>query len=319
MKAVSLLCIALVGGLVHGAAGAAPWPERTVKFIVPFPPGGPADGSMRIVTRRLTEMWGQPVIVENRAGVQGMIAAAAAPSDGHTLLLGAGSGMVTAPLMNKKLSYRPADFAPVGLLATSTAILTANPGAGLKTVKELVSRAKASPGALSYSSAGIGSPGHLTMEMFQQRTGTKMVHIPYRGGTPAVNDLMAGQVQVGVNATPTVIPHLQAGKLVPLAVTSHKRDRALPDVPTMGEAGVPNLEYEVWYAIFAPAKTPAVVVDKISADIRKVLAEPETQKLFQGQGNEATGTTPAQLTRMVQQETQAWSKLIKERNLTLEE
>jgi len=318
MKALTLFGLAAIGCLIQASAAAA-WPERSVKFVVPFPPGGPADGSMRIVVKRLAEMWGQPVIVENKAGAHGTIAVAHAPADGYTLLLGAGSGMVTAPLMNKKLSYKPADFLPVSLLATSSSILTTHPGTGMKTVKDLLNQAKASPGTLSYGSSGIGSPGHLTMEMFQQRTGTRMTHIPYRGGAPVVTDLMGGVVHVAVNATPTVIPHLQSGKLVALAVTSRKRDRALPDVPTMAEAGVPQLEFDVWYAIFAPAKTPAAVVDRISADLRKVLAEPETQRLFVAQGNEAAGSTPAQLGRMVQDETQVWSKLIKERNLTLDE
>ena len=318
MKAITFFGLAAIGCLIHAGAVAA-WPERTVKFVVPFPPGGPADGSMRIVTRRLGELWGQPVIVENKAGVHGTIGVATAPADGYTLLLGAGSGMVTAPLMNKKLTYKPVDFVPVSLLATSSSILTTHPGTSIRTVKDLVAHAKAQPGSISYGSAGIGSPGHLMMEMFQQRTGTKMTHIPYRGGAPVVTDLMGGVVQIAVNATPTVIPHLQSGKLVALAVTSRKRDRALPEVPTMAEAGVPQLEFDVWYAIFAPARTPATVVDKISADIRKVLAEPETQRLFQVQGNEAAGTTPAQLGRMVQDETQVWSRLIKERNLTLDE
>ena len=319
MKAISLFVLAAIGCLIHVAAAAATWPERTVKFIVPFPPGGPADGSMRIVTRRLTEMWGQPVIVENKPGAQGTITAATAAPDGYTLLLSAGSGMVTAPLMNKKLTYRPSDFLPVTLLATSSSILTTHPGTGMKTVKDLLAQARANPGQLSYGSAGIGSPGHLAMELFQQRTGTKMTHIPYRGGSPVVTDLMGGVVQLAVNATPTTIQHLQSGKLVPLAVTSRKRDRSLPEVPTMAEAGVPNLEYDVWYGIFAPARTPAAIVDKVSADIRKVLAEAGSQRLFQTQGNEAAGSTPAQLARMVQDETQSWAKLIKERNLTLEE
>ena len=319
MKAFSLLGLAAIACLVHATAAAAPWPERTVKFVVPFPPGGPADGSMRIVTRRLTELWGQPVIVENKPGAQGTGTVATAAPDGYTLLLSAGSGMVTAPLMNKKLSYKPSDFLPVTLLATSSSILTTHPGTGMRSVKDLLAQARANPGGLSYGSAGIGSPGHLVMEMFQQRTGTKMTHIPYRGGSPVVTDLMGGVVQLAVNATPTTIPYLQSGKLVALAVTSRKRDRALPDVPTLAEAGVPNLEFDVWYGVFAPAKTPAAIVDKVSADIRKVLAEAESQRLLHTQGNEAAGSTPAQLARMVQDETQAWGKLVHERKLTTEE
>lgn len=318
MKHLAIILLSIASGLLCSPAVAA-WPERAVKFVVPFAPGGPADAAMRIVSRRLNEVWGQPVIIDNKPGAPGIASAATAPADGYTLLLGAGSTIVTAPLINKKLAYKASDFAPVTLLTTSTSILTAHPSLGVKNLKDFIAYAKANPGTVFFSSSGLGSPGHLTMEMFQQRTGTKLTHVPYKGGAPAMIDLVAGVVHVGVNATPTVMQYVQSGKLVPLAVASPQRDRLLPDVPTTGEAGVANLEFEVWYGIFAPTKTPAAVIDKVSADLRKILIEPEVQKLLRAQGNDAVGTTPAQLGKRVQDETQTWGKLIRDRNLSIDE
>lgn len=319
MRRLGTLLLAITSGLISFSAQAASWPERTVKIVVPFAAGGPADGAMRIAARRLNDLWGQPVIIENKPGAPGISSVAASPADGYTLLLGAGSSIVTAPLINKKIAYKAVDFAPISLLTTSTSILTAHPTLGVKSVKELIANAKANPNTINFSSSGLGSPGHLMMEMFMQRTGTRMTHVPYKGGAPAVIDLVGGIVHAGVNATPTVIQHIQTGKLVPLAVASHNRDRSLPDVPTMAEAGVPNLEFDVWYGVFAPAKTPVAIINKISGDLRKILAEPDVQKQLRAQGNEAGGTTPAQLAKMVQDETQVWGKLIRDRNLTLDE
>jgi tripartite-type tricarboxylate transporter receptor subunit TctC len=318
MRRLATVVLALAGGLSCASALAA-WPERTVKIVVPFAAGGPADGAMRIAARRLNEVWGQPVIVENKPGASGISSVAMAPGDGYTLLLGAGSSIVTAPLINRKLPYRTTDFAPVALLTTSTLILTAHPGLGVKSLKDFLAYAKSNPGALNFSSSGQGSPGHLMMEMLQQRTGTKMTHVPYKGGAPAVIDLVGGIVQAGVNATPTVINYIQAGKLLPLAVASRSRDRSLPEVPTMAEAGLPHLEFDVWYGLFAPVKTPATIIGRISTDLRQVLAEPEVQKQLRAQGNEAAGTTPAQLGQLVHDEIQVWGRLIRERNLSLDE
>jgi tripartite-type tricarboxylate transporter receptor subunit TctC len=317
MKRIAATLLALAAASTLPAQAA--WPERPVKIIVPFAAGGPADSAMRIVGKRLAESWGQPVVVENKPGAPGMVSVASAPPDGYTLLLGAGSNIVTAPLVNKRLAYKPQDFAPITVLVTSTSILTVHPGVGVKSLKEFIAYAKAKPGRVNYSSSGVGSPGHLLMEMFQQRTDTTMTHIPYKGGAPAVAELMGGFVQAGLNATPSVIQHVQAGKLVALAVTSKKRDRSLPTVPTMAEAGVANLDFDVWYGLFAPAKTPKDVVEKVSADVRKALAYAEVEKAIQAQGNETAGSTPQQLARRVQEETQAWGKLVHERKLTTEE
>lgn len=318
MRRLGTVLLGIASCLVCISALAA-WPERAVKIVVPFAAGGPADGAMRIAARRLAEEWGQPVVVENKPGAPGISSVATAPGDGYTLLLGAGSSIVTSPLINKKIPYKAADFAPITLLTTSTSILTVHPSLGVKTLQGFIAYARANPGTVCFSSSGLGSPGHLMMEMFQQRTGTKMTHVPYKGGAPAVIDLIGGVVHAGVNATPTVIQHIQSNKLLPLAVANRHRDPSLPDVPTMAEAGVADLEFDVWYGVFAPVKTPAGIIGKVSADLRKILAEPAVQKQLRAQGNEPGGTTPAQLAKMVQDETQIWGKLIRERNLSLDE
>lgn len=317
MKRTTLIVLALASSLTSFAANAA-WPDRPVKVIVPFPAGGSADVAMRIVGKRLGEAWHQPVVIENKPGAPGMVSAAASRPDGYTLLLGAGSSVVTAPLVNKKLAYKANDFAPVSLLVTSTLILVANPNLRVKSVTDLVNYAKHHPGELNYSSPGIGSPGHLMMELFQERTGTKMTHVPYKGGAPAVQELVAGLVQLGVNATPSVIQQVQGGKLVPLAIASKNRDRSLPNVPTMEEAGIPNFKFDVWYAIFAPNKTPQEIVQKLSNDIRQVLNEARTQEMIKAQGNQPTGSTPQQLGKLVSDETQVWNKLINDRKISID-
>jgi tripartite-type tricarboxylate transporter receptor subunit TctC len=318
MKRIAAALLALAAAASTLPAQAA-WPERPVRFIVPFAAGGPADNAMRIVGKRLAEIWGQPVVVENKPGAPGMTAVATAPPDGYTFLLGAGSSIVTTPLVNKRLAYKPQDFAPVCLMTTSSMILTVSPALGVKTLKDFVAYAKSHPGRVNYSSTGMGSPGHLLMEMFEQQTGTAMTHVPYKGSPPAIADIIAGFVQAGINATPSVIPHVNAGKLLPLAVVARTRDPSLPNVPTMAESGVRALDFEAWYGLFAPAKTPQPVIEKVSADVRRALAYAEVEKGIQAQGNQTAGGTPQQLARRVQDEIHVWDKLVRERKLTLDE
>ncbi|CAN7343090.1 tripartite tricarboxylate transporter substrate binding protein [Acidovorax sp. LjRoot118] len=319
MKRFASLLTAAALSLTSLAAHAA-WPDHSVRFIVPFPAGGPSDAAMRVVAKRLGELWGQPAVVENRPGAPGIVVAASAPADGYTFVLGAGSHMVTAPLMNPKLAYKPQrDFVPVSLLLTNTPVLTVHPSLKVKTLKDLISYAKAHPGELNYSSAGNGSPSHLMMEMFNDITGTKMTHIPYRGGAPSVQELLAGHVQLGINATPTVLQYVNTNKLTPLAVASARRDASMPNVPTMTEDGVPNFDYQIWYGIFAPANTPAAIVAKLSTDMQKLLAEPAIVQQMRAQGADAKGSTPQAFSRMVQADTAAWGKLIQEKKLSLDE
>jgi tripartite-type tricarboxylate transporter receptor subunit TctC len=319
MKHLVLLLVSAVLGFASAAAQAA-WPERPVKFIVPFPAGGPADNALRVVGKRLNEIWGQPVVIENRPGAPGMVFTASAAPDGYTLVLGAGSHIVTAPLMNTKLAYKPQrDFTPVSLLLTNTPLLAVHPSVPVKSVKDLIAYAKANPGSLNYSSAGLGSPSHLMMEMFEDVTGTKFTHVPYKGGAPAVQELIAGHVQLGANATPTVLQYINAGKLNALAVASSKRDRSLPNVPTMAESGVQNMEYVVWYGVFAPAKTPKPIVEKISADMQKVLSEPDVVATLRAQGADPEGLSPANFEKMIRADLRIWGKLIKDKKLSLDE
>lgn len=315
IKQLIALAVALVTFSGHAA-----WPEQPVKFIVPFPPGGPADNAMRVVAKKLGDIWGQPAVVENRPGAPGMVYAANAAPDGYTFVLGAGSHIVTSPLMNNKLAYKPErDFAPVSLILTNTPILTIHPGTGIKSVAELIANARKNPGKLNYGSAGVGSPGHLMMEMFNEVTKTSMTHVPYKGGAPAVAEMLAGHVQLGANATPSVLQHVIAGKLQPLAVASPQRDRSLPTVPTMLEAGVPNMEYLIWYGIFAPAKTPQAIVEKVSSDIQKTLADPQVAEAIRAQGSDPEATTPQKFAKMVAEDRKIWGKLIRDKKLSLQD
>lgn len=309
----------LLWALALQGAQAADYPDKPVRIVVPFPAGAAADAAMRVVARKMSDLWRQPVVIDNRPGVAGMLAVASAPADGYTLLLGAGSGMVTAPLLSSKLAYNPSrDFVPVGRVLINVPILTTHPSLGTNSLQELIALARKNPGALNYSSSGNGSPGHLSMEMFQAATGTRMVQIPYKGGAPAVNELVGGHVQLGINAVPSVVQQIKAGKLTPLAVASAKRSRALPNVPTMAEAGVKDFEYDIWYALFAPARTPSEVVSSASAMLRRALADPEVASLLIAQGAEPAPTTPQELARFIQDDRARWAKLVKERNLQLD-
>lgn len=302
------------------AAQAGEFPERPVKVLVPFPAGGAADNAMRVIGKKLTEYWKQQVLIENSAGVHAIKAGASAAPDGYSLLLAAGSQMVTGPLMRSKLPYHPQrDFVPVARLVTNPPVLVVHPSLGVKSVGELIALAKKKPGALNFSSSGIGSPNQLALELFQDMTGTDMVHVPYKGGAPSVIELVGGQVQLGINAIPSVLTHIRNQKLVPLAVASSQRARSLPDLPTIAEAGVAGFEYTIWYALFAPAKTPQPVVDKISADLQRALADPEVEKALLAQGNEPSPTSSAKLAQFIQQDTVRWQRLVKERNLKVEE
>ena len=299
----------------HGAL-AADYPTRPVRIIVPFPPGAAADGSTRAIARKLSDYWAKPVVVDNRPGIPGTQVAANAPADGYTLLLGSGSSMVTTPLSVPKIPYDPhKDFAPVSMGVTNPPILVTHPSLGARNVKDLIAVAKAKPGALNFNSSGTGGPNHLGMELFMSMTGTQMVHVPYKGGAPAMADLLAGQVQLGFHTIPTAMPHVKAAKLVALGVGSSKRARAAPEYPTIAET-VPGFEYNIWYGYFAPARTPAAIVEKVSADMRRALSDPEV--IQQLQGSEPAGSTPQELARYIKEDTVRWSKIVRERNLKVE-
>jgi tripartite-type tricarboxylate transporter receptor subunit TctC len=299
-------------------AHAADYPAKPVRIIVPFSAGAAADAVTRVVARKLTDYWGKQVLLDNRPGVPGIQVAAASTPDGYTLLMGAGSSMVTAPLMMVKPAYDPQkDFAPISRLVTIAPILTVHPSLPIKTVKDLIALAKAKPGTLNYSSSGTGAPNHLAMELFMVMTGTSMVHVPYKGGAPSVTELIGGQVQLGFNAIPSVLGQIKEGKLRALAVGSTHRARTLPDVPTIAET-VPGFEYEIWYGLFAPSKTPPEIVAKVSTDVQRALKEPDVVQQLVAQGTEPAPTTQQALAQYIKDDTARWTKIVRERNLKVQ-
>ena len=312
----SLALVAVIGAF-GTSAFAAEYPAKPVRIIVPFSAGAAADAVTRVVANKLITYWGKQVLLDNRPGVPGIQVAAQSAPDGYTLLMGAGSSMVTGPLMAAKPPYDPQrDFAPVSRLVTIAPILTAHPSVEAKSVKDLIALARKRPGELNYSSSGMGAPNHLAMELFLVLTGTNMVHVPYKGGAPSVTELIAGQVQLGFNAIPTVLQYVKDGKLRALAVGSPKRVRALPDLPAVAET-VPGFEYEIWYGLFAPAKTPAAIVAKVSTDVQRALGEPDVIQQLVAQGTEPAPTTPEALAQYIKDDTARWVKIVKERNLKL--
>ena len=314
----SLISIILLS-LSFTALAATPFPDKPVRIVVPFPAGAAADNAMRVVAKKLSEIWGQSVLIDNKPGAPGFLSVSMAPADGHTLVMGAGSNIVTGPLINSKLPYSPTkDFVPVGRVLVNVPVLVVHPSLGVKTLQDLVALARKKPGVLNYSSSGIGSPNHLAMEMLQAGTNTSFVHIPYKGGAPSVNELIGGHVQLGINAVPTVISHINGGKLLPIAVASAKRDRNLPLVPTIAESGVPGFEYEIWYAIFAPVKTSSAIVSKISADLQKTLADPDVISRLVEQGAEPKPSSAEELAQYILRDIDRWKLIIKDRNIKAE-
>jgi tripartite-type tricarboxylate transporter receptor subunit TctC len=304
--------------LLPFAAASADFPQRPIKLIVPYPPGSSADNAMRVVAPRMADILKQPILIESRPGVPGIQAAALAPADGHTLLMGANSALVTHPLMDSKLVYKPKDFASVGRVLLNQPVLVVHSSVPARSVKELVALARQKPGVLNYGSSSLGGPNHLSMELFQQMTGTQLVHVPYKGGAPAVQALTAGITQTAIFAVTSVMPAIRGGKLVPLAVMSGTRSRMLPEVPTIAEAGLPGCEYDIWYGLFAPAKTPPAVIQKINGAMLAALRDPAVIKSLHEQGAEPAPSTPQELATFVQQDTAQWSKIIRERKLQID-
>lgn len=309
--------IAALAGSVcaHGAETHAIYPNKPVRLIVSYPPGGTSDLVGRAVGQKLTETWRQQVVIDNRPGAGGIVGtelAAQSLPDGYTLLLGASSGLVLNPLLKKNLPYDTfRDFAPVSLLVVVPLLLVTNQSLPANSVKELIALAKKTPGKLNYASVGEGSPNHLGMELFKSMTGTDMVHVPYKSNNAAMPDFLAGQVQLMLNAIPSVLPHVKAGRLKALAVASAQRSQAVPTVPTVVEAGVPGFECVTWFALLAPAKTPRPLIGKLNTDVAKVLADREIVQRFVALGADARASTPEELTRFMRVETQRWGTVIR--------
>jgi tripartite-type tricarboxylate transporter receptor subunit TctC len=301
-------------GFAAVSADAQDYPDRPVKIIVPTPPGGPVDVIARLTANSLQNSLGKAFVVENRAGAGNTIgskdAAEAAP-DGYTLLYSSASGLVIAPLLHPDAGYDPLkSYDPVALVGESSNILVVNPAVPAKTVQELVAYAKANPGKVNFSSGGVGVLPHLIGEMFKARAGIDIVHVPYKGGGPSINDVVSGNVQMTFEGTSVLLPLIQAGRLRALAVTTPKRIPQLPDVPTMVESGFPNFVSTSWTGLLAPAHTPQPVIAKLNAAINAGLKTPEFKTALERLSNEPIGGSPADLTAVIKADLDKWSPIV---------
>jgi len=305
--------------LAAAASSAAAWPTKPITFIVPYPPGGGTDIVARIYQDPLAKQLGQPIIIENRGGAGGSIGtgvAAHATPDGHTLLFTLSSHTIN-PVIYPKLPFdTEKDFRPVSLVASLPQLFAVNPSTPYTSFKELMAYVKSHPGKLDYASVGIGSPSHMAGELLKMQSSTYMVHIPYRGGGPAVAATMAGDVPLLIVSIPAAMAQVRSGRLRPLAVSTKKRTPILPDVPTIAEAtGLKGYEVDSWYAVFAPAKTPDEVVTRMHKEIAAAAARPEVKARLLEQGAVATASSPEELGKMVKHEIEEWRAVVKRANI----
>jgi tripartite-type tricarboxylate transporter receptor subunit TctC len=292
-----------------------------MRFIVPYPPAGGTDIVARILNEPLAAALGQPIIIDNRGGAAGNLGtdiAAKSTPDGYTILFTLSSHTINPKLYDKLPFDVEKDFAPVSLAALIPQILVAHPSVPVNNVGELIALAKRDPGKLNYASVGTGSPGHIAGELFKLKTGADIVHVPYKGGGPAVTDTLGGQVQLLFVSIPAALQYVKAGKLKALAVTSDKRSQAAPDVPTIAESGVPDCVVNSWYGALAPAKTPPAIVAKLQAAFAKVLALPEVKEKLFLQGAEAASSTSAEFDRRIHDELKQWQYVIREAKIKAE-
>ena len=320
-RIVGLICL-----LALSSAAPATWaqdfPTKPIRLVVPYPPGGPTDLVGRLFATKLGEIWGQPVVVENRSGANGNIAAqlvAKTQGDGYTLLLHS-SSFVINPLMYKAPGYDPfADFTPISLLFDYKLIVVVHPSFAVTSLQELVAAAKAKPGTISYASAGgAGAPTHLSVEMFKQIAGIDLIHVPYQGGAPAVNDLLGGHVQMMFNNPTQSLPYIKAGKLRALATTGSVRMTQAPDLPTVAELGYAGFDVGTWFALWAPAGIPANTVSILNAGIVKVAAMKDVQDNLATHGLNGIGSSDAELARFQRSEQERWGKVIRAANIVAE-
>jgi tripartite-type tricarboxylate transporter receptor subunit TctC len=322
MQRMFRMALAVLLAAASACSLADTFPSRPVKLIIPFPPGGGTDMLARPIAQKLSELWGQPVVVDNRGGAGGNIGtkmAADAPADGYTLLFGvSGTNAVNQSLYTNAGFDSTKDFAAITLVANTPNILVVHPSVPVKSVGELIALARQKPGSLNYATPGNGTPSHLATAIFESMTGTKLAHVPYKGSGPAITDMLAGRTQLWIANAPVVLPYIKAGKLNALATTSTKRPAIAADIPTLDEAGLKGYEADTWYGLFAPAKTPDAVLDKIHADIIKVLQMPEIRKAFAAQGAEIVGSSRKDFTIKVQGDVAKWHKVIEQLHLHID-
>ncbi|MEO8653548.1 MAG: tripartite tricarboxylate transporter substrate binding protein [Ramlibacter sp.] len=314
-----LLALAAGLSILPGLAAAA-YPEKPIRLIVPYPPGGATDVIGRVMAQKLSGVLGQTVIVDNRGGAGGNIGAdavAKAAPDGYTLLMGAvTSHSIMSTLEKATIHYNfEKDLVPISIVGSVPLVFVVHPSVPAKTLKELIAHAKSKPGELSFASSGAGAPQRLAAEMFKRQAGVEMIHVPYKGSGPAMTDLMGGQVLTMVETVPAALPHIRAGKIRPLAVTTAQRISMLPDVPTATEAGLPGFEVSSLFGILAPAGTPKEIITRLNSEITKLLSLPEVKEQLLAQGAFSVTTTPEQAAARVHQEVEMWAKVIKEANV----
>ena len=306
-------CIALIG-LVHGLAWSADFPSRPVRWVIPIGPGSSLDLTARMLGLKLSELWDRPVVMDNRPGAGNSIGAevvAQSPPDGHTILF-SGTSMVTAPFVLRKPGFDPGrDFEPVGQVSSRHNVLTVSPASPVKSVKELIAAARAKPGSQSFGSGGgTGSSDHLVGELLKVLAKVDILHVPYKSGPQAINDLLGGQITMYFGGIPVQLPLIRAGKLRALGTSGAQRSPHLPDVPTVAEAGVPGYEADVWYGLYVPRATPVAIVNKISADARRVLLDKGNHDRFHALGVDPVGSTPAEFKRLMAREAEKWGKVV---------
>jgi len=310
---VALVTAALV---LPVAVAQSSFPSRPLRLVVPFPPGGPTDIVARPVAQKLSEQLGQQVLVDNRGGAGGNIGAesvAHAAPDGYTLLMGTVGTQAINPALYSKLAYEPTrDLAPVALVAAAPVVLVVHPSVGAKSVKELLALARAKPGQLTFGSAGSGTPGHLTGEMFKSATAASLVHVPYKGSAPAVSDLIGGQIGLVFDPVQSVLPHIRAGRIQALAVSSARRSGALPDVPTLSEAGVRGVKTTAWWGLLAPAKTPREVIARLSAEAQRAVQTADLRERLGAVGIEPMGLGSDAFAEFQKAELAKWGKAVRE-------
>ncbi|MBC7803791.1 MAG: tripartite tricarboxylate transporter substrate binding protein [Candidatus Parcubacteria bacterium] len=290
------------------------WPAKPVKVIVPYPPGGSTDILARVLAEKISPSLGQPMVVENRAGATGVIGAEAvakSPADGYTLLMGVNGPITIAPAIRSNLPYEPLkDFAPVILIADAPKLLVINPSIPANTLQEFLVWAKAQPKPINFASAGVGATGHLASEMLKQRGGFQGNHIPYKGGGPAITDVIAGHVQYMFEVMPQLLPHVQAGRLKALGISSTERSKALPSLPTIAEQGLPGFQSSTWFGILAPAGTPTAVLARLNSEFSKALSDADMAKRLADLGASWTPNSPAEYLRFLRADLDKWREVV---------
>ncbi|QOZ23108.1 tripartite tricarboxylate transporter substrate binding protein [Bradyrhizobium sp. CCBAU 51753] len=315
------LAVIAAPAILSSRARAADWPAKPVRIVVPFTPGGSTDITARLVGNRLQEVWGQTVVVENKPGAGGNIAAdlvAHSEADGYTVFI-VGPGMATNPFLYPSLSYDPVnDFAPVTMLITQPNLMCVPNSSPATSVQAFIAHCNANRGKVTYASSGNGTTLHLSGELFKRLARVEMTHIPYRGGAPAINDLIPGRVDVIFDNMPSILSHVQAGHVRALAVTTKQRVALVPEIPTLDESGVPGFDVFSWFGFFVPAKTPPEVIAKINADTNAALVHPPVKTRFEQLGASPKGSTPAELAAFLKSETDKWGPVIRDARIKLE-